>query len=169
MFFKDIASWSKKKVFWMNVLFSAIYMVFMLLFPIAIIINKYGIGQKTEKDTILTGWSLILIIFVLVVGIFALMKVLRKLPDETRKQQIFKYTLELIKDLILPVSGYLILSCFKSNFDLACTTASLCLISMIIGIMVDDLVLKYLDKELSFNKEIDHNAEIKKRSHRMDV
>ena len=37
MFFKDIAEWSKKKVFWMDVLFSALYIVFMIIIPIIII------------------------------------------------------------------------------------------------------------------------------------
>ena len=49
MFFKDIAEWSKRKVFWMDVLFSAIYIVFMIIIPIFIISVNYGAGETVEK------------------------------------------------------------------------------------------------------------------------
>ena len=167
MFFKDIAEWSKRKVFWMDILFSAIYIVFMIIIPIIIISVNYGAGETVEKSKLLTSWSLVLILIVAVVGIFAISKLARKLPDETFKQQTVKYTLELVQRLILPVLGFVALHQFKVNFDLAYTVLSWCIISFICGILVDGLVLKYIDKELSFNKELDHRAEIEKRAHRM--
>ena len=167
MFFKDIAEWSKRKVFWMDILFSAIYIIFMIVIPIIIIAVNYGAGETVEKSKLLTSWSLILILIVAVVGIFALSKLARKLPDETFKQQTVKYTLELVQSLILPVLGLVALHQFKVNFDLAYTVLSWCIVSFICGILVDGLVLKYIDKELSFNKELDHRAEIEKRAHRM--
>ena len=72
MFFKDIAEWSKRKVFWMDVLFSAIYIVFMIVIPIIIIAVNYGAGETVEKSKLLTSWSLVLILIVAVVGIFSL-------------------------------------------------------------------------------------------------
>ena len=167
MFFKDIAEWSKRKVFWMDILFSAIYIIFMIVIPIIIIAVNYGAGETVEKSKRLTSWSLILILIVAVVGIFAISKLARKLPDETFKQQTVKYTLELVQSLILPVLGLVALHQFKVNFDLAYTVLSWCIVSFICGILVDGLVLKYIDKELSFNKELDHRAEIEKRAHRM--
>ena len=167
MFFKDIAEWSKRKVFWMDILFSAIYIIFMIVIPIIIIAVNYGAGETVEKSKLLTSWSLILILIVAVVGIFAISKLARKLPDETFKQQTVKYTLELVQRLILPVLGFTALHQFKVNFDLAYTVLSWCIVSFICGILVDGLVLKYIDKELSFNKELDHRAEIEKRAHRM--
>ena len=167
MFFKDIAEWSKRKVFWMDILFSAIYIIFMIVIPIIIIAVNYGTGETVEKSKLLTSWSLILILIVAVVGIFAISKLARKLPDETFKQQTVKYTLELVQSLILPVLGLVALHQFKVNFDLAYTVLSWCIVSFICGILVDGLVLKYIDKELSFNKELDHRAEIEKRAHRM--
>ena len=85
MFFKDIAEWSKRKVFWMDILFSAIYIIFMIVIPIIIIAVNYGAGETVEKSKLLTSWSLILILIVAVVGIFAISKLARKLPDETFK------------------------------------------------------------------------------------
>ena len=167
MFFKDIAEWSKRKVFWMDILFSAIYIIFMIVIPIIIISVNYGAGETVEKSKLLTSWSLVFILIAAVVGIFALSKLARKLPDETFKQQTIKYTLELVQDLILPVLGFVALHQFKVNFDLAYTVLSWCIVSFICGILIDGLVLKYIDKELSFNKEIDHKAEIEKRAHRM--
>ena len=167
MFFKDIAEWSKRKVFWMDILFSAIYIIFMIVIPIIIIAVNYGAGETVDKSKLLTSWSLIHILIVAVVGIFAISKLARKLPDETFKQQTVKYTLELVQRLILPVLGFVALHQFKVNFDLAYTVLSWCIISFICGILVDGLVLKYIDKELSFNKELDHRAEIEKRAHRM--
>ena len=167
MFFKDIAEWSKRKVFWMDILFSAIYIIFMIVIPIIIIAVNYGAGETVEKSKLLTSWSLILILIVAVVGIFAISKLARKLPDETFKQQTVKYTLELVQSLIRPVLGRVALHQFKVNFDLAYTVLSWCIVSFICGILVDGLVLKYIDKELSFNKEIDHKAELEKRAHRM--
>ena len=167
MFFKDIAEWSKRKVFWMDILFSAIYIIFMIVIPIIIIAVNYGAGETVDKSKLLTSWSLIHILIVAVVGIFAISKLARKLPDETFKQQTVKYTLELVQRLILPVLGFVALHQFKVNFDLAYTVLSWCIVSFICGILVDGLVLKYIDKELSFNKELDHRAEIEKRAHRM--
>ena len=167
MFFKDIAEWSKRKVFWMDILFSAIYIVFMIVIPIIIIAVNYGAGETVEKSKLLTSWSLILILIVAVVGIFALSKLARKLPDETFKQQTVKYTLELVQRLILPVLGFVALHQFKVNFDIAYRVISWCIVSFICGILVDGLILKYIDKELSFNKELDHRSEIEKRAHRM--
>ena len=92
MFFKDIAEWSKKKVFWMDVLFSAIYILFMIIIPIIIIAVNYGAGETVEKSKLLTSWSLVLILILAVVGIVSLSKLSRKLPDETYKQQVIKYT-----------------------------------------------------------------------------
>lgn len=167
MFFKDIAEWSKRKVFLMDVLFSAIYIVFMIIIPIIIIAVNYGAGETVEKSKLLTSWSLVLILIVAVVGIFSLSKLARKLPDETYKQRTIKYTVELVQSLILPVLAFVMLHQFKVNFDLAYKVLSWCIVSFICGILIDGLVLKYIDKELSFNKEIDHKAEIEKRAHRM--
>ena len=167
MFFKDIAEWSKRKVFWMDILFSAIYIVFMIVIPIIIIAVNYGAGETVEKSKLLTSWSLVFVLIVAVVGIFALSKLARKLPDETFKQQTVKYTLELVQSLILPVLGFVVLHQFKVNFDIAYKVISWCIVSFICGILVDGLILKYIDKELSFNKELDHRAEIEKRAHRM--
>ena len=128
---------------------------------------NYGAGETVEKSKLLTSWSLVFILIVAVVGIFALSKLARKLPDETFKQQTVKYTLELVQSLILPVLGFVLLHQFKVNFDLAYTVLSWCIVSFICGILIDGLILKYIDKELSFNKEIDHKAEIEKRAHRM--
>lgn len=168
MFFNDIETWSKKKLFWMSFTFNALYIACMLVIPIVIICCKYHIINPTtvDKDTVFTGWSLILIIIFCVVGIFALAKVIRKLPDETINQRRFKYTLELLKGLIFPVLCVVVLVQFKKNFDLAYSTVSMCLYSIFAGILLDNLVIKYIDKEQAYTNEVDRLDSIERRKHR---
>lgn len=168
MFFKDIENWSKKKLFWLSFAFNALYIAFMLIIPIIVICVQYELGSTTvEKDKVFTGWSLMLLLIFTVIGLFALTKVLRKLPDETLPQRQFKYTLELVKGLIPPIAAIFILFQFKSNFDLAFDTTLICIMSIIGGVAIDNLFVKFIDKERKFAIEVDHMGEIEKRKHRL--
>lgn len=166
MFFKNIAEWSKRKVFWMNILFSVLYFVFMVVVPIILIVCNYTV-ETVEKDKVLTGWGLAFLLLVTVVGLFTIKKLSRKIPEETYKQQVIRYTLELVQSLILPVTAFLVIHQLKVNFDLAYMVISWCIVSFIVGILIDGLCLKYLDHELKYNREIEHTQELEKRSHRI--
>ena len=167
MFFKDLDKLTKKQIFWLRMLFNSLYMICMLVVPLTIICIKYKIGQDTTEKTIFAGWSLILILTFTVIGLFALAKVIRKLPDSTMAQQRFKYTLELVKDLSLPICAMIVINQFKINFDLAYDTICGCLVSLVLGILLDNLIIKYLDKDYSYQQKAVEENEINKRKHRV--
>lgn len=162
MFFKDIADWNVKKLraFWLA--FNGLYLLATLVAPIIIVGCKYQIFVHVSQWK-LTGWGMILAIFVFVVGIRTLSKVLKNLPDSTLNEQRLKYTLLGIKALAIPIFVLIIMKLFKSNFDLAYETLWWCLLCYTFGIVVDYGFIHYLDKELELRKKAKERNEIDKR------
>ncbi len=166
MFFNDIETWSLSKVRKLWVLFNIAYLLAVLVAPVIIIASQYGWFQTKEKLKIFSGWSLIILVIVLVAGLFAIRKVLRKLPDETAKQQKLKYTIETIEALILPFVVIFVSYQFKIAVEQAFNTVVYCSFCWIVGALLDGLFIKYLDKEIFYQRELDHQAALEKRKHR---
>lgn len=166
MFFKDIETWTLSKVRKYWALFNILYLLAMLVAPIIIIAGQYGWFQTSEKIKLLSGWCLIILVICVVIGLFALRKVLRKLPDETIKQQKLKYTIEMLEALILPFLVIFVSYQFKLALEQAFNTVVYCSICWIAGVLIDGLFVKYLDKELFYQQELDHQSALEKRKHR---
>ena len=162
MFFKNIDSWSPKqlRVYWL--IFNIAYLCATLLAPIIIVGCRYEIFKYTSKYK-LTGWGLVLAIFIFIVGIKTLSRVLKKLPESTHKEQVVKYTILGVKALAVPIFALIIMKLFKSNFDLAYNTLWWCLLSYSIGITIDYTCIMYLDREIEIRKIAKEKIEIDKR------
>ena len=75
MFFKNIDTWSKKKLRTVDIVANLIYIVLLLVIPIIIICNEYDIFTNTTATYKLTGIGII--VFVLL-GLYAY-KLLKKM------------------------------------------------------------------------------------------
>ena len=166
MFFKDIENWTLSKVRKNWIFFNLLYLLAMLVAPVIIVAGQYGWFQTSDKLKLFSGWSLIVLVIVVVIGLFALRKVLRKLPDETAKQQKLKYTIEMIEGLILPFLVIFVSYQFKIALEQAFNTVVYCSMCWIVGVLIDGLFVKYLDKELFYQQELDHQSALEKRKHR---
>ena len=162
MFFKDIDQWEQKKLMVMRIVFNAIYLLFSLIVPIIIIGCTYQIFHKVSTYR-LTGWGWICAITIAVVGIRALSKVINKLPESTRKEQIIKYSILGVKALVIPILLLVVLQLMKNDFDLAYSTLWWCLISYTFAIVVDYTCIKYLDREVDLREAAKEKIEINKR------
>lgn len=162
MFFKDIDTWEQKKLRIMWIVFNAIYLLFSLVIPIIIIGIKYQIFHKVSAYR-LTGWGWICAIVIAVVGIKTLSKVIKKLPESTRKEQIVKYSILGVKALVIPILLLVVLKLMKNDFDLAYGVLWWCLLSYTFAIAIEYTCVKYLDRELDIRKEAKQKIEIDKR------
>lgn len=162
MFFKNIDSWSQKQLRIFYILFNILYYIFTLVIPIIIIGCRYEIFKKVSGYKI-TGWGLILISAVVFVAIRTLNKALNKLPDTTLNEQRLKYTLLGLKALIIPFFIVIVMGLLKNDFTLAYNTIWLCVIFFIVGIVVDYLFIKYLEREIDIRRKAKEKIEVDKR------
>ena len=151
MFFKDIETWTQKKLRLYCLIFNGVYFLFTVLIPIIIVGCRYQIFSSDKVR--LTGWGWCLAIFIVVVSVRVGGRLIKKLPETSKKQQMLKYTLLGIGALFIPVSILVAMILLKNDFDLAYNTFGWVLFSFIFGIVVDYTCIKYLDKELELRYE----------------
>lgn len=162
MFFKNIDTWEQKTLRIAYILFTIAYYIFTLLIPVIIIGCRYEIFKKVSNYR-LTGWGIILIIVVVFVAIRTLNKALNKLPETTINEQRLKYTLLGVKALVIPIFIVIVMGMLKNDFTLAYKTILLCVIFFIIGIVIDYLFIKYLEREIELRRKAKEKIEVDKR------
>lgn len=161
MWFKDIEKWTQaelRKTYWA---FKSIYLILMLLIPVIIIGCRYDLIKNSS--TRLTGIGLILVVCFVVYVMESLKNFITKMAEVTKAQQIFKFTANLAFSLIIPILILVTLQLIKQNVILACDTIMYCIISIIFGIVLDNLTIKYLEAERTLRKETQKSLEIDKR------
>jgi len=153
MFFNDIDSWTKKKLYLVTAIWAFAYLVCACIIPVIIVCAKYNIfGQSSFK---LTAIGLITIIIVITVGWRALLWLVKMLPQQTKKQQIFRYSIELVIAMILPLLGLWLIHLIKVNADLACSTIQACCYCWIGALLINYTGLKSLRVQFKANEEVD--------------
>ncbi len=162
MFFNNIDTWDQKKLRIFYIIFEVLYYVLTLIVPIIIVGVRYQIFVHVSSYK-LTGWGIILVSIILIVGVRSLNKGLNKLPDTTIKEQKVKYTILGVKALIIPIFIIIVMSLLKDDFALAYNTIWLCLIFFCAGILVDYLCIKYIEKEIELRRKAKEKIEIDKR------
>ena len=160
MFFKDIDSWTKKKLYLFIVLFGSLYFIVATLVPVIIVAINYDLFGKGNYR--LTAAGIIVVIFLLTSGRKAFHWVISIMPQETQKQQIVRYSVELIAGLIIPAVAIWVIHLFKVNMELAANTATACIISMIVAIVIDNLFLKTLRYQVQCLNEVGHKDKIER-------
>lgn len=164
MFFKGIEKYSNKKLKLLTILCNALYLITFLIIPIIIVCSNYSLFKKYGATSIkLTGIGLIFFIILGLFGYIKLKKIIGKFPQETLSQQRFKFTLEMIFNL-LPLGLLLIvLLTTRDNIELAFNTFLKCSYSIVVSIFIDGLTIKYLDAENDLRKEAKHLKSVKSR------
>ena len=147
MFFKDINKWDMKRLRLTALAFNCLYLIFTLIAPIIVVACRYQIFHKVSAYR-LTGWGWVCAIVIAVVSIKILKKVVDKLPEITKSQQVLKYSILGIRALFIPILLLVAMKALKSDFDLAYNTLWLCLIFYTIGIVIDYVFIKYIDRAI---------------------
>ena len=160
MFFKDIDSWTKKKLLLMTAIFGSLYLIAATVVPVFIVASNYNLfGNGGYK---LTAAGIIVVIILLTAGRKAFHLITSIMPQETQKQQIFRYTFEMIFALIIPACTLWVIHLFKVNMELAATTASWCVVSFMVAIVIDNVALKTLRYQHICLNEVGHKEKIER-------
>ena len=160
MFFKDIDSWSKSKLLLMTAIFGSLYLVAATIVPVFIVASNYNLfGNGNYK---LTAAGIVVVIILLTAGRKAFNWVTSIMPQETQKQQIFRYSFELVFALIVPAVGLWVIHLFKVNMELAASTASWCVVSFMVAIVIDNVCLKTLRYQHQCLNEVGHKEKIER-------
>lgn len=146
--FKNIKTWSKKKLKWVSLACHIIHLIFMLVIPSIIVCSNYKLFENAPAKVRITGVG---IIFFIVIGIYAFNKLkdsISKMPQTTYNQQCLKFALEMIITL-LPMC--LIIFAFwlaKEEIQIAYNTMLGCLVSFFCANIIYFLFIKFLQAEL---------------------
>ena len=161
MFFKDIDSWDKKKLILVTAIVGFLYLVASCLIPCIFLAVNYDLFSNAAHYR-LTGAGLIVVVILIGFGGKAIKTLLGFLPRDTQKQQIVRYSIEMFFALIIPALALWGVHLFKANVDLACKTATQCIISIMFAIAVDNMALKSLTYQWQCMSEVSHNRKIKR-------
>lgn len=161
MFFKNIDSWDKKKLILVTAIVALVYFLAASIVPCIFIAANYGIFYQTGNYR-LTGAGLIIAVILVSFGGKAIKTLLSFLPRDTQKQQIVRYTIELIFGLLIPALCVWGVHLFKTNVELACKTAYQCLISIMVAIVINNLFFKTLIYQWQCMAEVSHNKKIRR-------
>lgn len=163
MFFNDISNWSKKKLRGLNILFSLLHFVALVLIPIIITAHNYKLFNKDDGGLKLTAVGIIVVV---ILGLYAytkLKKVIDELPQIKLGQQRFKFTIQAILSL-LPILIILVaLNYAKSDYLIAINVIKWSSISFASAILIDGLFLKYISAEINLRSKALELVEVEKR------
>lgn len=161
MFFKNIDSWDKKKLILVTAIVAVAYFLAASIVPCIFIAANYNVFYQTGNYR-LTGAGLIICVILISFGGKAIKSLLGFLPRDTQKQQIVRYTIELIFGLIIPTLCLWGIHLFKTNVELACKTAYECIISVMVAIVINNMFFKTLIYQWQCMAEVSHNKKIKR-------
>lgn len=161
MFFKNIDSWSKKKLFFVTLIVAVAYFLAASVVPCIFIGSNYGVFQSSSNHR-LTGAGIIIVVILVSFGGKAIKTLLGFLPRDTQKQQIVRYTIELVFGMIIPALALWGVHLFKANVELACHTATQCLISIMVAVLINNIAFKSLIYQWQCMSEVSHNKKIKR-------
>ena len=161
MFFKNIDSWSKKKLILVTVIVALAYFLAASVVPCIFIAKNYGVFRETSHYR-LTGAGIIIMVILISFGGKAIKALLGFLPRDTQKQQIVRYTIELLFGMIIPALALYGIHLIRVNVDTACTTATQCIISIMVAILINNLAFKTLIYQWQCMSEVSHNKKIRR-------
>lgn len=161
MFFSKITEYSNKKLSVLYWSFLLVYFCVMLIGPFCIIASNYNMFLGGRHG--LTAFGICLVLVFIVIGLRALKNKFKLLPENTVGQRRLKFTIELFYSLALPIATIFILYALWADFEIAFITIRNSLIFILIGILIDNLVVKYLESERAIRFETQRDKEKAKR------
>lgn len=139
---------TKKKMLLVTVIAYTTYFLFTILAPIITICVKFDLFNAAKESRIkLSGWAVVLIIVAVVVSLFLIKRAVNKMSDIRPANAYFKYTLQTVSNLILPIAVLLVAYLFKKDMELAGSTLTLMAIFYMVGGLIDGLVISFIDRE----------------------
>lgn len=155
--------WNNKKIKVWYYLISAIYFALTVLAPSGIIIWKYKLFQKGGGLEI-SGGLLIVFIVVLFTGLKKFKKWIDRYQAESIKEKRFKFTMQGLYSLAFPIMLILMLYCLKDDFKLGFSACKYIMAFIIVSIVLDYTILKYIEDERTLRKEAQHKVNVERRS-----
>lgn len=152
LIFKNINSWSKHKVRLTALLFWLLFFLFATIGPIISIGVNYKIFSNSNNLR-LTGWGWVVIVIFASAGLKALFRLVKKLPEYTRGEQLAKFLLECIGGLIIPALILVGIHLVRVNMETALNTLKWAVISYMVAIVIDNFFVKPLEVQLDLIKE----------------
>lgn len=163
MFFKDIETWSKKKLNGLNLLFSSLHFIALVLVPIIIVADNYKLFEDNEGSLKLTAVGIIIVIILGLYAYIKLKKVIDNLPQLKLGQQRFKFTIQGILSLVPIIIIMVALDYAKADYLIAINVIKYCSISFGCAIVIDALFLKYIAQEIDIRNDALKLVETEKR------
>ena len=163
MFFKNIETWSSKKLKGLNALFGFLHFVALVLIPTIIVGVNYKLFTNEQGGFKLTAIGIIVVVILGLYAYVKLKKVIDDLPQIKLSQQRFKFTIQSILSLIPIIIILVALELVKTQYDIAINVIRGCSISFIAGIIIDGLFCKYLAQEIDLRNDALKLVEIEKR------
>lgn len=163
MFFKDIEIWSKQKLRGLNILFSLLHFVALVLIPIIITGVNYKLFSKSEGGLKLTAIGIIVVV---ILGLYAytkLKKTIDDLPQIKLGQQRFKFSIQAILSLMPIIIILVALNFAKNDYLIAINVIKWCSVSFGGAILIDGLFLKYINAEIKLRAKALELVEVDKR------
>ena len=124
------------------------YFIITILAPVLTILVNYDVFNAETTTKVKLGVSaVVLLIVVAVVGLFFIKRTLEKLNDIHEGVAIFKYSLETVSNVILPVIILVALYFLNIDFDRAKTTILTIMILYIAGGILDGTLINIISRE----------------------
>ena len=162
MFFKDIETWSSKKLRGLNLLFGFLHFVALVLIPVIITSVNYQLFTNGSNFKL----TAVGVIVVVILGLYAygkMKKVIDNLPQVKLGQQRFKFTLQGVLALIPIIIILVALNYAKNDYLIAINVIKWCSVSFGCGVLIDALFLKYIDAEINLRSKALELVEVEKR------
>lgn len=139
---------SKKQMILVTVSSYVMYFLCTILAPVITVCIKFDLFNAAKESKLqISGWALVLLLIGAVVGLFIIRRSVNKMSDIRPANAYFKYTLQTISNLVLPVVVLLLIDLFKNDIALASSTLTLMCIYYIAGGVIDGAVISFIDRE----------------------
>ena len=162
----NFENFSKNKMRWVTIASYVTYFLISIFAPVLTICIKFGLfnGEGTSTKVSISGWAMVLLLIVAVVGVTLLKKAIAKIPDVKLNMARFKYTLQTVSSSIPPLVAFYVIHLFQTNLETACETGYWIAVFYMIAALFDGIVISGIDRENRFRQKAAEKVEIEKRA-----
>ena len=144
MFLHNLENWSQRKLRIVYAFSSILLLGLQLVAPLVVICINYKLFKHTTEGNVINGFGLILIVVFSILGLKSFKKIIDKMEDVSHKEQMLKYSLQMLYAIAIPLLCVVVLLAFKDNFKQAYKTFCISLIFYTAGIFFDYMIMKFL-------------------------
>lgn len=144
MFYKDLRTWSNKKIYKYLAVLYCIFGLLTIVVPACLIAYNYKLFYKTGSFK-LTAIGLIVAITLLIVAYKSYSRIVNRINEDKDKLRHLKYVLQLISAIIIPISAGVILYLTYDSWKIAYNTIMPCIYCYTAAMIVHYLFIKDLE------------------------